>query len=117
MDARKLQPIRQPIRQPKRQFAPWFRSLGLAACVGAGLFLAAPVLANTLLPPGAAPAPEQRAAPPKRQDLRLAVQSRDKAAPARQLSPEELAQMRAQIRELGRARAAAPRPENARERY
>jgi hypothetical protein len=83
------------------------------------LFLAAPVLANTLLPPGAAPAPapEQRAAPPKRQDLRLAVQSRDKAAPARQLSPEELAQMRAQIRELGRARAAAPRPENARERY
>jgi hypothetical protein len=49
--------------------------------------------------------------------LRLAVQSRDKAAPARQLSPEELSQMRAQIRELGRARAVAPHPENARERY
>jgi hypothetical protein len=106
MDARTL----QPIPQPSWHLAGLLQSGGLAACLFAGLGLANPAPANTLLPPDPAPQPEQRPAQPKRNDLRLAVQSRDKAVPARQLSPEELVQMRAQIRELRRARAVTPQP-------
>jgi hypothetical protein len=95
----------QPTQPSTRRFA---RLLASLVC----LSLAAPALANSHILPSASPQPAQ-AQPqpqPKRSDLRLAVQSREKAAPARQLSPEERVQMRTQIRELRRAPVVTPIP-------